>query len=403
MSRTAFIHGRRRRGRRYRHRRNPSAPRDTTEAEINKLTEKCHKNYPPVKVGLSILSFGAHGVTRNKRRNDCLAAAKGGKGDPRAKTGTGNKPVLMSKPYKLWAVKDPWLERPTDVTGNVLNAIGLKTGGDTLRSMANGRRPKNKEHLRELEREATIIGGLMTLQALGEEPWASINLEDIQPLKLRTGGEYNHKNPLLLRLVVLGAKQEGKVAPTSIKEAAEFMRQRLIDSDAGGPAWYGRAMHLTLAGSGATDKRSKVEGAISSGTGLAAKGLYAAAAATGPTIIGPIVIGAVGGIMDGISLGMGVLAGRSKIESARAIGESQGFAQKFEQALDKRAVRQQKKLLDMQIKVAEAQQALEEEAARVQAEKIVKVITATVWVGVLGGTAFLGYVAVRAIKRRRAA
>jgi hypothetical protein len=269
--------------------------------------------------------------------------------------------------------------------------------------MANGRRPKSKEHLRDAERKATIIGGIMTLQALGEEPWASIDLAEIPPLKLRTTGEAIQKNPVLLRLVALGASLEGKKAPTSIKDAAEFMRQRLIDSEAGGPAWYGRAMHLTLAGSGATAKRSKVEGAVSTGTGLAAKGLFAAAAASGPTIIGPIVIGAVGGIMEGISIGTGLLAGRSKVESARAIGESQGFAQKFEQELDKRAVKQQKKLLDMQIKAAEAEQALEEEAARVQAEKITKVITATVWVGVLGGTAFLGYFAVRAIKRRRAA
>jgi hypothetical protein len=309
---------------------------------------------------------------------------------------------MLSEPYKLWAIKEPWHDRPRDTAGGVFRAIGLKTGGDALRSVANGWAPPPQSHFQDLERKATILGGLMTLQALDEEPWASLDLAKIPALKLRN----DRSAQALLLAVSTGAKLEGKRPPANIKDASSFMRQRVIASQAGGPAWYGRAMHLTLAGTGATGKRANVEGAVATGTSLAAKAMHATTAAASATIIGlPVaaVTGAVGGILEGVSLGMTALSGRSKVEKARAQGEAQGFAQKFEHSLDKRALRQQKQLLDRQIKAAEAQQAQEEEEARIQGERITKFITAAVWVGVIGGTGLLTYTAVQAIRRRRAA
>ncbi len=387
MQQPAFVHGRRALARR-----NSKKP-----DSVKKLTKTCHRKYPPVKVGLSILSFGVHGVTRNKRRNDCLGAARQGNPDPRLKK-TGQKEIL-GKYYKLWAIKEPWTDRPTDTAGNVFRAIGVKTGGDALRSIAKGWRPPRKIHFQDLERKATILGGVMTLQAIGVDPWVRFDLTQIPALKLRNDSTYR----VLMDIVKAGSELEGAKAPANLIDASEYVRKRVIDEEAGGPAWMARAMHLTLAGMGATDKRSKVEGGVATGTSLAAKGLYTAAAATGPTIILPAVLGTVGLVMDGISLGLTALSGRSKIERQRAEGEANGYAMKFQQLLEKRALREQKELLEKQIKVAEAQQRLEDEASRIQAEKITKVITAAVWVGVLGGTAFLGYIAVQAIKRRRAA
>jgi len=391
MRQPAFAHGRRALARRN---------KKSDAAKVKKLTKACNKRYPPVKVGLSVLSFGVHGVTRKKRRNDCLSAARQGNPDPRAKK-TGQT-ELLGKYYKLWAVEEPWTERPTDEVGNVLRVIGVKTGGDALRNVARGRRPPKKQHYQDLERKATILGGVMTLQAIGIDPWLSFDLAGVPALKLRNDSSYRS----LMNIVKAGSELEGAKAPANLIDASEYVRKRVMDEDAGGPAWAARAMHLTLAGMGANDKRSKVESGVAVGTSLAAKGLYTAAAGATGTIIGaPVgaVLGAVGGIMDGISIGMSALSGRSKTEQSVAKGEASGWAQKFQQLLEKRAIREQKELVEAQIKVAEAQQQLEDEASRIQAEKITKVITAAVWVGVLGGTAFLGYTAVQAIKRRRAA
>jgi hypothetical protein len=301
---------------------------------------------------------------------------------------------ILKKPYRLWAIPEPWADRPTDAAGNVFRAVGVKTGGDALRSTAKGWRPPSATRFQELERKATILGGIMTLQALGVEPWAGMNLKKIPAFKLRD----DRTALALLHLVQRGAKAEGKTPPKYIKDASEYIRKRVIEEEAGGPAWAARAMHLSMAGQGATDKRAKVEGAISAGTGLAAKGLYAAAAASAPTIIGPIILGTVGGILDGVSLTMTVLSGRSKIEEARAKGEANGYALQFQQLLEKRAIREQKELLTEQIRLAEAQRQLEDEAARVQAEQITRYITAAVWISVVGGAGLLTYTV---IQRRR--
>jgi len=379
-----------------------SAKRNPDPAEVAALVKTCEKLYPPANVGLSILTLGITGVTRKDRRNACLAAAKAGKPDPR----TGVSPTTLphttpeaNDPYHLWSIKAPWTARPVDTAGNTAYALGLKTGGDRLRSMAKGWRPPTSGEFYDLERKATILGGILTLKTLGIEPWTSIPLPQT-PLKLSN----DPSGPFLVNQVRIAAQKQGKPLPTELSGASGYVRDRVVEANAGGPAWFARAMYLTLAASTATDKRSKIEGAVSTGASVAAKAAYASAAGATGTIIGaPVgaVLGVVGGVMDGVSIGVAALSGRSTIESARADGEAMLYAADFQNELEARSFHIQQDLVQQQIELVEKTRELVDEASMVQAAQITRAITATVWVTVFGSTGLLTYAAVKALRRRQ--
>ena len=265
--------------------------------------------------------------------------------------------------------------------------------------MAKGWRPPTSGDFPDLERKATILGGILTLKTLGIEPWASAALPP-EPLKLQG----DPSGPFLVSQVKLAAQKEGKTAPVDRPAATAYVRDRVIAAEAGGAAWVARAMYLTLAGGTATDKRAKVESAVSTGVGLTAKGLYIAAGSATGTIVGaPVgaVLGIVGGVMDGVSIGLTVLSGRSQIESARSDGEAAQYATEFQNELDLRSLHVQQDLIDQQIEIAKQIRDFEVEAANVQGAQITRAITATVWVGVLGGTGLLAYTVLKAVRHRR--
>lgn len=390
MTRRALTHARRARG------------NAVSQELVSKYTKTCWKKYPKVtkKAGstiLSVVTFGAHGVTRNKRRNDCLAAAKKGRPDPRGAQDRAKK--RMGKPYQMWAVKEPWNGRPKDVGGNIARVVGLKSGGDSLRSVAEGRKPWGSKYI-DLERKATILGGIAALQAIGASTaWDVANVSGIQ-LKLSK----DPTGPKLLKIVQDAAREKGLPIPKSLRDASELVRKEVISYEVGGPAWYARAMHLALAGTKATAKRGQVEGVVSMGTGLAGQGLISAGGATSATVIGApvgVIMAGAGAVLQGVSVGFAALKGRTKVEEARALGAAQGFAQKFQSSLVDWNLRMQQEMLDAQMEQLEREKKKEEREAQLLGERISTVLTYAVVASAVGGSAYLTYLAVQKWKEKR--
>lgn len=360
-------------------RRNPKPSKE----EVSELVKVCWQSYP--------------GAFKAKKRNACIAKAQKGKSYKDEKPG----PPILNKPIKLWAVSEPWPDRPTDTAGNIGRVLGGKSGGDTLRSMARGWRPPNVMRFQEIERKATIIGALAALQALEIAPWTAFDLEKIPPLKLK--GDRSAQS--LLAIVGSGANALGKPAPQTIKASAEFMRQEAKKHKAGGVAWYGRAAALSGSAVGATKKRDTVEGAVATGLTVAKTGLHVTTAASAATVVGlPVaaITGIVGGILEASYWVTKAAQSRSKVEQARAEAAVNEYAQLFNQEIDKRGIRQRKRLLEAQIQTAEMQRDLEQEQARLMGERITKVIVIGAWAGALGGTFLVGRAIVRAVRGRAA-
>lgn len=359
--------------------RNPKA----SQEEISELVSVCWQSYP--------------GAFKAKKRNKCIAQAQKGKSYKDEKPG----PPILNKPVKLWSISEPWPDRPTDTAGNVGRVLGGKTGGDTLRSMARGWRPPNVVRFQEIERKATIIGALAALQAIEVAPWTAFDLSKLPPLKLKD----DRTAQSLLSVVGSGANALGKPAPRTIKDASEFMRQEAKKHGAGGVAWYGRAAALSGSAVGATKKRDTVEGAVATGLSAAKTAMHATTAGSAATVVGlPVaaVTGIVGGILEASYWITKSAQSRSKVEKARSEAAVDEYAQLFNQEIDKRGIRQRKRVLEAQIQTAQTQRELEQEQARLMGEKITKVIVIGAWAGALGGTFLVGRALVRAVRGRAA-
>lgn len=345
--------------------------RPNTSPELAaKYKRTCWKKYPKANVFVSILTYGIHGATRQKRRNDCLRAAAAGRPDPRAKK-TGSKAVL-GKAYKLWAIKEPWGKRPRDTAGNVARVVGWKTGGDALRSIAKGQRPWGKRYI-DLERKATILGGLTALQTIGTRTaWLVPDLK--VALKLR--GDPNGLR--LLKAAQQVAQADGDVPPKNLQRAAEYVRRKVIAEEAGGPAWMARALYLALAGTTATAKRAKVESAVATSLGVAG-------AALDSTGIGAIV----GVPLQALGLGFAAASGRSQVEQTRAQEDAKLYTQKFQSMLQARQLRQENEALEAQLAQAEEVRAQEEQRAQVFGLWAGRILTVAVGAAVVGS---IGYV-----------
>lgn len=235
-------------------------PVEVPRQTVADLLTECNRLYPPVKTGMSILTFGAAGVTQAKRREECFAAARSGQEDPRTS--------LVVNPVLLWRSKDPWIDRRTDSVGQAryfANLTGIapggKTGGSVLAAIAKGFRPYPVEKFRDLERKATIIGGITALSMLDIAPFNRIDPSSLPPLKLN--GDIS-ANALALNCQLLGSffkvpRQE----LGSMQACAEFIRAKVIENKAETLAWYCRALTLCLAGSVAVESRQKVEASAS--------------------------------------------------------------------------------------------------------------------------------------------
>lgn len=266
-----------------------------------------------------------------------------------------------------------------------------KTGGDTVRSVAKGWKPPRSKRFQEVERKATILGGIAALAAIGKEPWVNFDLSEIPPITLKK----DKAGEKALALAQRGASALRERKPRDLTQAAEFVRKKVKEEGLGPAAWYARAMYMTGTGSIASAKRAKVEAKVASVTGGVAKGLAGAAAATGPTIVGPLVLGTAAAITEAASWVMLTFSARSKVEETRSKLDQQKHANDFEKALARRSIRKQKKELEAMQRQLNAAQAAQEAIIAKEADMISKVIVGASFVVTLGGLGMLTYLVVR--------
>jgi len=206
-------------------------------------------------------------------------------------------PSILKRPAVLWSVKEPWTGRPADKGGRAAKALGAKTGGDAVRSTAKGWRPPSASKYAVVERKGTILGGIMAMAAIGVKPWTNYDLKDVAEVKLG-----NDKTGVaLLKLVQRGARRNKDRVPATLSEASEYIRQQAKKNGVGAAAWAARSMFMAGTALSATSKRASVEAKVSTGTKLASKGLKATAAASAPTVVGPVVLGAAAIVLDVVS------------------------------------------------------------------------------------------------------
>jgi hypothetical protein len=325
------------------------------------------------------------GAFRAKARNECISAAN--KGKPYSKDPVG--PPLLEKPGKLWTIKEPWGDRPTDTGGNVSRVLGAKTGGDTLRTMARGWKPPNVRRFQDIERKATIIGALRTLRDIGVQPYVNLDLSGLPVLKLKN----DRSAQALLAITRHVAPRVGAIPPQTIQQAAELMRAEALRHQAGSAAWQARASALLGSSVAATEKRAKVEGHTITALAASKEALKVATAAAAPTVIGGIILGIAA---TGTEIGYWVTVaaqGRSKIENARAQEESQLYEQKYQQEITNRGLRLQRLALERDI-------AQEHEQAKQQGEAIAKAVTYTSVALSTGLVAFLSYKVIQQVRGR---
>jgi hypothetical protein len=303
-----------------------------------------------------------------------------GQSDPRT--------AIKDDPAALWRVKEPWSDRPDNPAGfatYITGKVGLgSTGSEILRSTAKGYRPIDVAKFKELEQKATIVGGINALQMVGVPAYASPG--QLPVLRL----DNDQSGNVLVRMVDGLAKAEGRSVSPTLREASEFIRQRVMDEKAEGIAWFCRGVAMVLAGQTATDKRVRVEEITSMSMSLAAN-------AAASTVVGVFLVP----IFDGISVFFKAQSARTQVENARLDGELALFAQGLEQEIQKRQIQTSKDTIDKQIIEAKKELALQVEDAEQTAKTISTIITAGVVATAIGGTALLGFAIIRKIRRKR--
>lgn len=353
---------------------------ETPTATQSQLVAECNKLYPPVPAGKAILTFGVASVNQTKRRNDCLAAAVRGQPDPMA--------TVKDDPALLWRVKEPWTNRQANTAG-LTAYIGGKigagtTGAEVLRATAKGWRPIDVAKFKELEQKATIVGGITALSLIGDPIYSTA--PEMPILRL----DNDKSSSVLMGTVSKLSKQEGKNIPFTLKDHAEYIRQRVTDAKAEGIAWYARAVAMALAGQNASDNRAKVEQTISTGVSLGSNIAYAS------------VIGApIGVLLDMIAVGFAAQSAKTQLENARIDGDIGLFKQGIEQEIKRRQMSISKDLVSKQIDVAKKILTEQTRQAEETGLLISQFITAAVAGTVIGGTGLLGLSIVRSIRRRK--
>lgn len=360
-----------------------------------KSTAECWQQYPKLPFPDNI---GPRGAAQKRARDACVAASMRGQADPELRVG----PAILSDPVALWSDPYPYKERPQDVIGRFFNVFGrindpagviaggFQTGGDRLRTMAIGWRPPSmfgEGRFQEAETIATILGGLDALVAAEEQPWVSLagRIQSLPQLKLR--GKAEKVEAPLLSIVRDGAQMSGDRKPKNILEAAEYIRQVVINRNLAAPAWHARVIRLVLIGQEAQKKRKIVEQSVSTALAVTAK-----ATSWAPPVAA--ILAAAGATASGAA----ARTGMEKDAGERLINRS---ASNFEHALQMRNIQAQTKLYEQAI--AEAQQAERNliPAALAEGEQRAKYIQAGIWVGAVGLTTLAAYAVATTFTRRR--
>ena len=182
---------------------------------------------------------------------------------------------------QLWNISAPWKGRPVGGGGGgVKKLLGVQSLLDTYRTLASGNKPIGANLIR-VEQRGTIVGGITALRMLGVQPWASLEEGQIPAVRLLS----NDGDPDLVSLV---KRVDGSVQ--DLAQAAEVMRQRVIQNRAQRLAWHAREAAILGPLSHAQNSRALAEKATA---GAMATGSAIPTPATPFLLIGGAVTGAI--------------------------------------------------------------------------------------------------------------
>jgi len=272
---------------------------------------------------------------------------------------------------KLWAVKHPYSLRA--------KAGGLG-GSKTITKMAKGFRPTTG--LYDLERRATIVGGLQVLAAAWDPQtnsmgYAPFNTLDVANLPVRTNIRKDDKT--LIAVVKQAAAAQGvpkAQRPKSLKAAAKYVREQVAERGLSSAAWSQRALLMVLAGQAKSQTATTIAIGTLTTAGAIVGTILTAGAAT------PAAAAAIGGTVSGVTaIAAGGAEVVGQIKQTKLGGEWARYELEVANALKKREQRIQSKQLDRMTAVTEV---LDEElavAAQERMKAIGRVVGPAVWIG----------------------
>ena len=258
------------------------------------------------------------------------------------------KQLLKEKNFTaLWKASTPWHKRPAKK--------GTKWSGGSRRMkyMAEGYRPDEKYI--NAEYRAVIAGGLTMLasafnpetQGPGYAPFHTVVNPEVLPGLLRAKGQKNDKQ--ILALVKKCFKQDpvadrywkSKVAPKTLRGAAEYIQAAVVERAIAPAAWSTRAM-LMIGMSLERSRKSGMAGKITTAVVGTVGGIAATILTAGGA--GPFAGAGVASLWAGIGLGAaagGAIAGgaataKTAIQSARLTPQQEIYRTTAMAALDLR-------------------------------------------------------------------
>jgi len=235
---------------------------------------------------------------------------------------------------KLWKVKYPWGER---------KKMGAVTAARALTPLALGRRPKGR--LIDSEQRATIHGGVNALYVAGITPYTGFTEIVTLPFKAE-GKQAKAIDSTLIGWANSAAQSARKPAPKNLKDAAEFIRQAVIDQNLEEAAWGARGLALLEQSTRRANISSAATGATAAGLGYAASAL--GAASLSPPWIQALVTAPAAAITAGLAaIGTG-RAAQTKVQGAVAEGKYGEFHALFDGAFSRRSAEDQQRISQQQ-------------------------------------------------------
>ena len=317
-------------------------------------------------------------ATRKRKKGKTKAAERlerrAGVLKAKAKGKIGN--LGPSSSYEeLWAVKFPWAERKVKAKAGPL---GVAEGYRPLRSQVRS------------EWRATILGGLVALQAAGIEGYSNVVVENL-PQKMLQSDLADKK------LLLAVAEATGK-EPKDLKAAATVVQKAVIKNDLEAVAWPARAIPML----GAVAKRAAISSAA---MGLTSTGLALAAAsnaAASASVVTAIVTLPVAAILGAASAITGAVAGAKQIKVTRAKGKAERFQQEVVANLENWAAAKHVQVTTLGIERTKAKLAFQEETARkvgeLKGQETVDAVRILAWAGGISFAVVASAIVIRQIR-----
>lgn len=268
---------------------------------------------------------------------------------------------------RLWRDPEPWENRAEEKGGGPLQS--------RLLAVAKGTRPSSKR-LEEFERQATLLGALFALNAADAGAWGRLDLSE-PPLLT---GDREETTKHLLRLARQGAGRSF----SSLPRAAEYHRQAVIAAGLEEPAWYARALHLSIAAGANQEKRGQVESGVATGLGVATK-------VAASSLIGLVAVPFLAG---GSALASG-MSSRSKVVAAEADRFATAAAQSFQQSIERHRGQRQARIAQQQLRQLQTLERFSRyqaiKTAEIEAQRITKAVEIGAWTALIAGTGLIVY------------